>query len=61
MSGLVAVKYNKLPTSFLYKEGLIVDPISSFLDLVLVAMGVFVDFIFFHYEPFQDIFSIYFY
>lgn len=40
--GLVAIKYNRLPTNFLHKDGSTIGPLSSLLNLVLVAMGLIV-------------------
>ena len=40
MSGLVAIKYIRLPTSILNSIGSIVDPSSSLLNFKLVITGV---------------------
>jgi hypothetical protein len=40
ISGLVVVKYIRLPTSLFYRVGSTYDPSSYLLSLILVAIGV---------------------
>jgi hypothetical protein len=40
LSGLVVVKYIRLPTSLLYRVGSTYDPSSYLLSLIPVAIGV---------------------
>ena len=40
MSGLVAIRYNKLPTKLLYRVESIVEPSSFLLNFVPKGMGV---------------------